>query len=61
MNLTGIAGGSNSCENGVMTKPNRYSPEVREPAVRLVLEHQQEYGSQWEAIVWPPEIGPLRM
>ena len=29
----------------------RYSPEVRERAVRLVLEHQQEYASQWAAIV----------
>jgi transposase len=29
----------------------RYSPEVRERAVRMVLEHQQEYASQWAAIV----------
>ena len=29
----------------------RYSPEVRERAVRIVLEHQHEYGSQWAAIV----------
>ena len=29
----------------------RYSPEVRERAVRMVLEHQHEYGSQWAAIV----------
>ena len=29
----------------------RYSPELRERAVRMVLEHQQEYGSQWAAIV----------
>ena len=32
-----------------MTRSNRYSPEVRERAVRMVLEH--EHGSQWSAIV----------
>ena len=29
----------------------RYSPEVRERAVRLVFEHQDEHASQWAAIV----------
>ncbi len=28
----------------------RYSPEVKERAVRMVLEHQGEYPSQWAAI-----------
>ncbi len=33
-----------------MNKQTRYSPEVRERAVRLVLEHQGEYESQWAAM-----------
>jgi len=28
----------------------RYSPEVRARAVRMVLEHQGDYASQWSAI-----------
>jgi transposase-like protein len=33
-----------------MNKRTRYSPEVRERAVRLVFEHQSEYESQWAAM-----------
>ncbi len=33
-----------------MGKQTRYSPEVRERAVRLVAEHTVEYSSQWAAI-----------
>ena len=33
-----------------MSKSTRYSPEVRERAVRLVFEHVEEYSSQWAAI-----------
>ena len=28
----------------------RYSPEVKERAVRMVFEHRSEHGSQWKAI-----------
>ena len=33
-----------------MDKSTRYSPEVRERAVRMVFEHQGEHESQWAAI-----------
>ena len=34
-----------------MKKSNKYSPEVRERAVRMVFEHRAEHESQWAAIV----------
>ena len=33
-----------------MTRRSKYSPEVRERAVRMVLEHRRDYPSQWAAI-----------
>ena len=33
-----------------MSRSNRYSPEVRERAVRMVFEHEHDYPSQWAAI-----------
>ena len=41
-----------------MNRSARYSPEVRERAVRLVFEHQGEYPSQWSAMESiAPKIG----
>jgi transposase len=34
-----------------MAKRTRFSPEVRERAVRLVLDHAGRYDSQWAAMV----------
>lgn len=33
-----------------MANNKRYSPEVRERAVRMVFDHADDYDSQWEAM-----------
>ena len=33
-----------------MTRPGRYPAEMRERALRMVLEHRGEYPSEWAAI-----------
>ena len=33
-----------------MGRANRYSPEVRERAVRMVLDNERQYESQWAGI-----------
>ena len=41
-----------------MNKSNKFSPEVRERAVRLVQEHRGEYTSLWAAVESiAPKIG----
>ena len=41
-----------------MKKPNKFSPEVRERAVRMVQEHRKDYPSLWSAIESiAPKIG----
>lgn len=46
-----------------MTKNTRSPPEVRQRAVRMVLENQNEYDSQWAAlssiVKWFTEFGHL--
>jgi transposase-like protein len=33
-----------------MSRPSKYSPELRERAVRMVFDHAHEYPSQWATI-----------
>lgn len=41
-----------------MNKSNKFSPEVRERAVRMVQEHRGEYPSLWAAVAsMAPKIG----
>ncbi len=41
-----------------MNKSNKFSPEIRERAVRMVQEHQGEYASMWAAVEsMAPKVG----
>jgi transposase-like protein len=50
VNRPGFAGGSILLEDGAMSRPSKFSPEVQERAVRMVFEHRGEHDSQWAAI-----------
>jgi transposase len=39
-----------SCVGKVHLMPSKYDPETRARAVRLVLEHRDDYPSEWAAI-----------
>ncbi len=43
MNRPGFVGGFNSCEGGAITSKaaNKFAPEVREQAVRMVFDHER--------------------
>ena len=53
MNRPGFAGGSNSREAGALTSntTNKFSSEIRDRAVRMVLERAAQHSSRWAAIL----------
>ena len=50
LNRTGFLGDLISWEDGSMGRPSRFSPEVRERAVRMVEEHQEAHASEWAVL-----------
>ena len=41
-----------------MRRTNKYSPEVRDSAIRMVQEHRKDHSSQWAAVESiAPKIG----
>jgi transposase len=51
LNRSGFAGGSNSWWSMSKQTSNKFSPEVRCRAERLVLDHEHEHPSRWATIV----------
>ena len=43
-----------------MTTRNKFSPEVRMRAVRMVGEHRADYGSEWAAMTVTAVFSPRR-
>ena len=53
MNRPGFAGGPNSGEEGAITSKttNKFSPEVRDRAARMVFGRERDHPSRWAAVV----------
>jgi transposase len=50
VNRPGVSGESFRWKDLVMGRPSKYPTELRERAVRMVLESRADYGSEYEAI-----------
>ena len=61
LNRPEFTGASITSDNGVMNKRTRYSPEVRERAVRLLFDHHSDRGSRYLSIRYTERLAEAQI